>query len=302
MIFLAAARQSRPAGVTDRDHEPLYDQALLANSTTILGRYRTEDGHRGHALKGLSVRPDGGLLGCTERELLWLARDGGIERRFAHPGFNDLHHAVEHDGAIWVASTGADTVIELRDGESKVHQLADPPPPGDLRGRNLKPHAVHPNHLFAWEGELWVTCLHQGHARSLWSSRVLEVDEERIHDGVVHEGKVWFTTVDGRVVATDGTSREVLDLNLLDGSGDPLGWCRGLTFCDGLLWVGFTRLRATRWRQHLAWARGRARGRVEVTRRPTRLVAVDLGSRRAVAVLACEDLGLHAVFGIATAC
>ncbi len=299
MILLAAAHQSRPAGVIDRDHKPLYDEALLATPTQILGRYRTEDGHPGHALKGLSVRPDGGLLACTERELLWLTRDGAVERRLSHPGFNDLHHAIEHDGAVWVASTGADTVIELRDGESKVHHLAHPPPPGDLRGRHLKPHAVHPNHLFVWRGEVWVTCLHQGHARSLTSSgEVLAVDQERIHDGVVHDGRVWFTTVDGRVVATDGRQREVFDLNAIDGAGEPLGWCRGLAFDHRRVWVGFTRLRATRWRHHLAWARGMARGRVEVTRRPTRVVGVDLASRRVVATISCEDRGLHAVFGV----
>ena len=297
-VFLAAAHQARAAAVTDRDHEALYDRALLLQWGSVVGRYTTGDGHPGHALKGLSRGPSGALLACTERELLWLDDDGAVRERRSHPQLNDVHHAIEHDGAIWVASTGADAVLELRGGGTTVHPLAGPVPPGDLRHRHLKPHRVHPNHLFVWAGQVWVTCLHQGHARSVRGGEVLPVDDERIHDGVVHEGRVWFTTVDGRVVATDGTRREVVDLNRLDGGGDPLGWCRGLAFIDGLLWVGFTRLRATRWRHHLAWVRGRLRGRVEVSRRPTRVVGVDLQQQRIVRTIDLEGLGAHAVFGM----
>jgi len=297
-VHLAAAHQSRPASVTDRDHEPLYDQALLLHDQRIVGRYRTDDGHRGHALKGVSRTATGEILACTERELLWLHDDGAVTRRRSHPQLNDVHHALEHDGAVWVASTGADAVLELRGDTTRVHALGDPLPPGDLRHRSLKPHRVHPNHLFVWDGEVWATCLHQGQARSLRSGRVLAVDEERIHDGVVHGGRVWFTTVDGRVVATDGRRRDVIDLNTLDGGGDPLGWCRGLVVDDERLWVGFTRLRATRWRHHLAWVRGRLRGRVEVSRRPTRVVVVDRGLRRIVDEWDLEAIGADAVFGM----
>jgi ligand-binding sensor domain-containing protein len=299
MILLAAAHQSRPAGVADRDHEPLYDQALLATPRCVIGRYRTDDGHPGHALKGIARCDDGRLLATTERELLWLSEEGRVLSRRSHPSFNDVHHAIEHDGAVWVASTGADAVVELRGDEVTVHALAEQLPEGDLRGRNLKPHRVHPNHLFVWRDQMWVTCLHQGHARSLHTAEILPVDEERIHDGVVHDGWVWFTTVDGRVVGTDGQQRTEIDLNELDGGGEPLGWCRGLAFDDdGTLWVGMTRLRATRWRHHLAWLRGRLRGRVEVSRRPTRLLRIDHTTPSVLEEIHLEGMGVHAVFGL----
>lgn len=294
-LWIAGAHQSRPAGIADRDHEPLYDAALLATLDGIRGSTTTVDGRPGHALKGLSRTPEG-LLGCTERELVWWTPEGAVARRWSHRWLNDVHHAIAHDGALWVASTGADAVLEVRGEAVTPHLLGGPLPEGDLRGRSLKPHRVHPNHLFVWQDRVWVTRLHDGCATEVGGTGQLAVDAERIHDGVVHDGRVWFTTVDGRVVAVDREGRrEVLDLN--DGQG-PLGWCRGLAFADGLLWVGFTRLRATRWRHHLAWVRGRLRGRVEVSDRPTRVVGVEPATGRVVRSVDTEALGVDAVFGL----
>jgi hypothetical protein len=62
--------------------------------------------------------------------------------------------------------------------------------------------------------------------------------------------------------------------------------------------VGFTRIRATRLRENLAWVRGRLRGRPVATRRPTRAVGVELGSGRVIAEVALAPAGLDAVFSI----
>jgi len=303
MLLLAAAHQARPAGVTDRDHEPLYDAGLLATPDRILARLHGRGAS--HACKGLA-RDGDDVLACLEREVLRLSPDDdgayGIVERWSHPHLNDVHHAIRHNGALWVASTGADAVLEVRGTDVQTHPLAGPLADGDLRTRSLKPHQVHPNHLFVWQNRVWVTRLHQGDAVVVGDpTQRLFVDEERIHDGVVHDGRVWFTTVDGRVVSVDGAGeRQVFDLN--DGRG-PLGWCRGLAFHDGLLWVGFTRLRATRWRRNLAWVRGTLRGRVEVSDRPTRLVGVRLADGpelwgEVVRTVDLEGLGVGAVFGL----
>jgi len=305
MLLLAAAHQARAAGVLDRDHEPLYDMGLLTSLEGVL--HRLTGRGPSHALKGLAV-DDAGLVASMEREVVFLQPGCGGWRevgRWSHPHLNDVHHALRHDDALWVASTGADAVLEVRGDRVRTHLLGAPLPTGDLRRRSLKPHAVHPNHLFVWRDRVWVTRLHQGDAVVVGEpEHRLFVDEERIHDGVVHDGRVWFTTVDGRVVAVDEAGgRQVLDLN--DGSG-PLGWCRGLAFHEGVLWVGFSRLRATRWRQHLAWVRGRLRGRVDMTRRPTRLVGVRLAGEHTlrgevVHEVDLEALGVGAVFGVGVA-
>ncbi len=296
-LLLAAAHQSRPAGIADRDHEPLYDQGLLATPDAI--HLRLTGRGPGHALKGLAS-DEHGLVACLEREVVFLDAAFRETARWSHPHLNDVHHALRHDGALWVASTGADAVLEIRGDDVRTHALGAPLPVGDLRTRSLKPHQVHPNHLFVWQDRVWVTRLHQGDAVVVGDpDQRLVVDERPIHDGVVHDGRVWFTTVDGRVVAVDGGGeREVLDLN--DGTG-PLGWCRGLAFHDGLLWVGFTRLRATRWRRNLAWVRGTLRGRVEVTDRPTRLVGVRPSTGEVVRTVDLEALGVSAVFGLVAA-
>ena len=291
MLYIAGARQSRPAGLSDRDHEPLYDAALLATVDGVRAAWRDPFGP-GHACKGLSAGPQG-LLACTEREIRWL--DTGA--RWTDPRLNDVHHALEHDGAVWVASTGADAVLEVRGDDVRVHPLGGALPPGDLRFRSLKPHRVHPNHLFVHRDQVWVTRLHDGRAEVVGGDARLDVDRERIHDGVTVDGRVWFTTVDGRLVGI-GDDRRVIDLN--DGRG-PLGWCRGLAASGGWLWVGFTRLRATRWRHHLAWVRGRLRGRVDVSGRPTRLVAVDPVTGAVAREVDLEALGVDAVFGLVDA-
>ncbi len=288
-LHIAGARQARAAGLTDRDHEPLYDLALVASSAATLS-WRDPYGPS-HACKGLAAT-SAGLLACTERELRWL---GGDERRWSDPRLNDVHHAIEHDGAVWVVSTGADAVLEVRGSHVAVHALAGAVPAGDLRYRSLKPHRVHPNHAFVWRERVWVTCLHDGGARVVGGPGRLVVDPRGVHDGVVLDDRVWFTTVDGRLVGVDGRSR--VEINLNDGRG-PLGWCRGLAWHDGLWWVGFTRLRATRWRQRVAWLRGRWRGRVDVSDRPTRLVAVDPLRGSVVKELTLEERGIDAVFGL----
>ena len=57
------------------------------------------------------------------------------------------------------------------------------------------------------------------------------IEVQYVHDGVLHDGAVYFTTVDGRICVFDAESRKVeriVDLTEIEKAGRPLGWCRGL--------------------------------------------------------------------------
>lgn len=287
MIWLVGGRQARSASVWDSDHRALYDAGVLlglAPDGTVPVTRVTPDVR---CLKGVSWHDDG-VLTCSETAVV--AFDPRTHRFAAPipvPGGDDLdlHHVVDHDGRTCIAVTGRD---EVWIDDTVVHV-------GDDRGR------AHPNHLWAAAGGLWVTRGALGDVRSVATGRTLPIADVVIHDGVVRPEGVWFTTVDGRLVLLDpvtGERRTTLDLLRFEDRDAPLGWCRGLAFGDGWCWVGFTRLRATRTRQRLAWARGALRGRPMATHHPTRVVAYDLAAGRKVAEVDVERFGMHAVFGI----
>ncbi|MEL7156998.1 MAG: hypothetical protein AAFN30_10405, partial [Actinomycetota bacterium] len=167
----------------------------------------------------------------------------------------------------------------------------------DLRfGVNLKPHAIHPNHLFLLGDEPWATRFERRDAISLVDpERRIAIDRQRVHDGHVHDGLVWFTTVDGAVVVTDPQSGSVIDtydLNIGRENVIP-GWCRGLLVADDHFWVGFSRIRQTAVRARLGWIRTGLS-----TSLPTRIERYDRATRQLDISIDLEPLEINAVFSI----
>lgn len=311
-LWLAGARQRRDASVTDRGHEALYDLARLCafdpadlrvapllDHTSPPAVCGGSPGAVGHAFKGLSTDRDGALV-CTEREVLVLDRGARPVGRLDHPWFNDLHHAVRGGPALQLAASGLDGIVVLEDPPRFLSFGGGPAPAGDLRTADLKPHRLHPNHLFRAGGDVWATLGAVGRVRRLRDGFEAPLADTVIHDGVEGpDGRIWLTAVDGRLLVFDAArGRLERELALPADGPEPLGWCRGLGFAAGLAWVGFTRIRATRWRRALAWARGRLRGRPVATRRPTRLVGLELDPVRIVAEVPLEPHGLDALFGV----
>ncbi|MCA9489585.1 MAG: hypothetical protein KC621_06665 [Myxococcales bacterium] len=303
-LVVAGGRQGRAAGAVDRDHRPLYDQATAVvldvgtGALTPLLTWRTPDlpPGLGHRFGAASV--DGAtLVLCTEREVLRC--DGERTVASSDRRYNDLHHATVIDGQTWVAATGLDGVLA---GERFVPVVEGAAvPDGDLRRRDL-PDRVHPNHVLAHRGRIWVTRGTRGDVVPVDGGAPVALADVVVHDGFLTEAGAWFTGVDGRLVLADLERGCVIrELRLDRGELEPLGWCRGLWVGEETAWVGFTRIRTTRLRGHLAWVRGRLRGRPVATRRPTRVVEVDLRDGALLREIGTEDAGLHAIFGIVEA-
>jgi hypothetical protein len=251
---------------------------------------------------------DGLLYACTQTEVLVCALpDFAVVEYHSLPFFNDVHHVTPTPhGTILVANSGLEMVVELT-SESEVVRVwnvlgDDPweafPADRDYRlGVDLKPHRAHPNYVFHLGDEPFATRFECRDAVSLLDpGRRIEIGRERVHDGVVAGDRILFTTVDGHVVIVDAGTLDVIDqVPLSSPAGDDavLGWCRGLLVEDDHVWVGFSRIRATRFRQTLSWIR------TGTTRFcPTRIARYRLDDWSCDAEVDLEPFGLNAVFSI----
>jgi hypothetical protein len=247
------------------------------------------------------------LYTCTETEVMVYALpDFGLLHYISLPCFNDVHHVrPSPSGNIIVANAGLEMVLEMTPGGDILrawNALGEDPwarvdPNVDYRKISTKPHRAHPNYVFYVGSELWATRFHQGDAISLEEpGRSISLSDERVHDGVLHEGMLYFTTVDGKIVIVDAQRLQKVEIVDLTTFGDDrvlLGWCRGV-FVDGKhLWVGFSRIRPTQFRENVSWvARGFRRGK------PTHIACYDLEKRTCLAEIDLEPAGLSALYSI----
>ena len=82
--------------------------------------------------------------------------------------------------------------------------------------------------------------------------------------------------------------KKVYDLTQLGGSaGEIRGWCRGVMPVDErFLWVGYTRVRPTKFRENLSWIK--SAGTYEQIYRPSHLSLYDLDQARPMGLQRCE--------------
>ncbi len=230
----------------------------------------------------------------------------------SHPWFNDVHHVrPEGTDSLLVVNTGLDMVLEIGlDGSVRREWSADDETPWRRFARDVdyrkvvstKPHRAHPNHVWRLGRELWVTrCDLRDAACLTMPAAPVRLSEHPVHDGLVRDGRVHFTSVNGELVVVDAKSREVeerYDLNAIAGKRRPLGWCRGLEILDDdRVVVGFSRLRPTPWVQAVRWVKHPfgPRGLGEL---PTRISVFDLKRSSLSWEMDLEPAGMNAIFSI----
>lgn len=279
----------RPGGTPTEPLRPLLREVDL-DERTVVGDLRWDtdpawlsgpDADQEFTAASLTAR--GTVLQPTHTEVLELHR-GEVLRVTSHPLMHSVHSAVEGPrGRIAVSSAGNDSVLELDPhGQLLAHHwlrsgsfAAAYPGVSDFRRAHhdaFKPHSHHPNHAFYVGDELWVTCFEQRACVSL-SGRRIAFPEGIPHDGRLIDGLLWFTLVEGIVIAVDPDTlqrRRTVDLRALDGRRGLLGWCRGVEVVGSRLVVGMSVLRRTRRRELLRALLGRG------AKLPTRIVEVDL--------------------------
>jgi hypothetical protein len=255
-----------------------------------------------------AIAVDGILYATTQTEVILFELPS--LRQLVHislPCFNDVHHVrPTPNGTLLVANSGLDMVLELTlEGEivRAVSTLGEDPwerfsRSVDYRmGISTKPHGSHPNHVFYLGEEAWATRFEQRDAISIDNpERRIALDIERVHDGLVYGDRIYFTSVDGKVLIADPATlavEQTIDLAAFHDRNDLLGWCRSIAVDGDLAWVGFSRIRATKIRENVGWIAHRMR-RV----RPTHIALYDLARGECLSELDLEEYGLSAVFSI----
>jgi len=266
------------------------------------------------------TRDGGRLYLCTQTEVLIMrADDFSIEHIWTHACLNDVHHVMpDGEGGFYVVVTGLDLVIRVDSAGQIVNEWSAVP--GELpfarfdrdtdyrKIASTKPHTTHPNFVFRLDGDLWVTRFHTRDALCLSANRQsLAIDVEGPHDGVIFEGKVYFTTVDGHVVVIDPKfpeTKQVFNLNTFGRFGGPLGWCRGLKVLDNdRVLVGFSRLRPTKFSENLRWVRSQISAlqnyrRVHIPPAPTSIRCFNLNKGSQEYWVNLERYGMNVIFSV----
>lgn len=250
------------------------------------------------------------LYACTSTEVLvYELPTFRLAHHISLPCFNDLHHVYPSErGTILVVVTGLDMVVEITTKGEVVREWS-------VIGEDLwtrfsrqtdyrlvpttKPHRSHPNHVFELDGEVWVTRFQQRDAICLTTPGPrIDIAVQSPHDGYVVGDRIYFTTVDGHIVIANRESlrvEEAIDLSAMGGqSGQILGWCRGLLPLDERwLWVGFTRVRPTKFVENVAWIRnGTSR------HKPSHIALYDLKVRKCEQEIELEPHGIGVVFSL----
>jgi hypothetical protein len=320
-LYLLGARQ-RKLLLKKEEEWNLYESALILHLDTNTGVVRRCIEYK----SPLEVRASGDsssvfksgtlagklLYACTSTEVMIYELPGF--RRVGYvslPCFNDLHHVrPSADGHLIAVNTGLDMVVKFTPQGRVLEEwwVLDEPPWSrfsrsvDYRKvESTKPHQSHPNFAFELEGDLWVTRFRQRDAICLTKpAGRIDIRVESPHDGLVSGDRIWFTTVDGNVVVANAGKRQVEQIVDLKDIGDRnalLGWCRGLLPVDSqTTWVGFTRVRKTRFLENVLWMRSAFReGMVE---KPTHIALYDIVNKQCLREVDLETHGMNLVFSI----
>jgi hypothetical protein len=250
------------------------------------------------------------LYACTSTEVLVYEVPGfRLLGYISLPSFNDLHHVrPTPEGNLIVASTGLDMVIEftlegrvLREwnvlGEDPWERFSK-----EIDYRKVpttKPYRAHPNFVF-WIGkDIWVTRGDLKDAVSLTNPGAHINIGMYLHDGISFGDKLYFTSVDGKLVIVDKQKLQItdtIDLTKIDNDdGLPLGWCRGVLISEkSKAWIGFSRLRPTKFKEKILWA---TRGFKEL-QKPTHITLYDFEAKKRLQEIDLEQYGMNSVFSI----
>lgn len=245
---------------------------------------------------------------CTQTEILIYALPKfSLLEYISIPRFNDLHHVrPTPDGNLLVANSGLEMVLEISQKGRVIREwnvLGEDPwekysKEIDYRKSvNLKPHRAHPNYVFYVNEDIWTTRFEKKDALCLTRpNKCVEIGIERVHDGFTHEGFLYFTTTNGYLVVVNLDTLQIektINLNEMHPENSLLGWCRGLFLDSDKAWVGFSRIRPTKFREAVSWVR---QGFNQAL--PSHIACYDLNRKCCIAEINVEDYGLNAVFSI----
>jgi hypothetical protein len=323
-LYILGARQ-RSLLVKNEEEWNLYESALILHLDTDSGKVETcveykspiearPNENSSNVFKAGTIVGDT-LYACTSTEvLIFKLPEFSKIGYISLPCFNDVHHVTPSaDGNLLVASTGLDMVVKFTP-QGKIlteWDVLDEPLwsrfSRDVDYRKVestKPHKSHPNFVFELDGRVWATRFHQRDAICLENrTQRIDIGDMRPHDGLVWGNRVYFTTVDGRVVIANTRTLQVdniTDLKQIDGQNALLGWCRSLLPLDEKrIWVGFTRVRKTKFQENIMWVKKAFHEGMGV--KPTHMSLYDIKENQRLQEFDLEPHGMNVIFSIFSA-
>jgi hypothetical protein len=273
--------------------------------------YRPPPEHLG---EGCSVRFTGGCsyqgqwFQCSGTEIVvYDTRDWSVQQVISHPSFHDLHGVTVVNDEIAIANTGLDMVqfLDLSGRIVREVNLASVPTwerfdrATDYRCVvSTKPHEIHPNHLFQIDGQWWVTRFLKCDAVNLANPEErIDIGVGQPHDGIIRGDFIYFTTTNAHLVIADVATRkvvEIIDLNRFNPWGGKIGWCRGLEVDGDFAYIGFSRLRKSKWAGTFQVAKDALRRR----KRKSHIERIDLRQKKLVDSYDYETHGSSAIFSL----
>ena len=325
-LYVVGGRQRR-MGLREparKDEWCFYEAGLILEVDTDTGTARTCVEYQSPREARAGDRPaahfhSGSLIGdtlytCTTTEVLIYKLPEFRQIGYVSlPCFNDVHHVTPSaDGNLLVVSTGLDMVVKISpQGETITQWSAIGEAPWTRFSSSIdyrkvettKPHAAHPNFVFELDDEVWTTradlrdaiCLNRLGKR-------IGMRGEMPHDGTVCGEQIFFTCVDGRVVIVDRRTLQIsqaINLRKTNDDGKDIlpGWCRGLLRVDERrMWVGFTRIRETIFKENVRWIKSVLHEGTIV--KPTHIALFDLAERKCLHEVNLEPYGLNTIFSI----
>lgn len=248
-------------------------------------------------------------VGTQTEVLIYSLPQFKIVNSLSIPSFNDIHHVrPTEEGNLMIVNTGLDMVIELSPNGKVLKEWdvlgGDPwtifSRTTDYRKvPTTKPHQSHPNYVFEIGGDIWATrCLQKDAVCLTKLNKTINIGHQLIHDGVVFGNSIYFTQVDGHVVVVDIHSLQVkyqYNLNNMNDSKIPLGWCRGIKIINqDQVIVGFTRIRPVKKTEAdgtISWEGGYGV-------LPTRIACFDLKKGKQLWEQQVEEYGMNAIYSI----
>jgi hypothetical protein len=320
-LYALGARQ-RNLVIKNEDEWNLYESALILELDPESGdvrtcvEYKSPTEARAHERSSIVFKA-GTIVGnrvysCTATEvLIFNVPDFQQAGYVSLPALNDVHHVTPtSDGNLLIANTGLDMVIKCSvQGEvlSEWSVLDEDPWSRFSRDNDYrkvdstKPHQSHPNFVFELYGKTWVTRFKQRDAICLDDrSKRIDIAVESLHDGLICGGRIYFTTVDGRIVIANPRTLqvdEIVDLKQINGRDALLGWCRGILPLDERrIWVGFTRVRKTKIHENILWVKNAFRPGMK--EKATHIALYDIVERRCLQEFDLEPCGMNIIFSV----
>ena len=89
----------------------------------------------------------------------------------------------------------------------------------------------------------------------------------------------------------------IINLNKFEKDGNSLGWCRGFYQSDSHNYVGFSRIRPTKFIENIKWLGNKLTDNIKL-KMPTRIVIYNSDFSKITEKINLEDLGINWIFSI----